>query len=182
MQKRDRERAAAGFAGGGEARARGVFGGGRQRARDFSGGVDSLFDFDRARVQRRRAAGAQIEKFRALLVADEGRIAKTGGDSERGFVAFALEQSVGGDGRSHADFGDARGGDFRAGGEPQQLARDDQTGDAAVGAFGKNLAHDNLAARRNANHIGESAAAIEPKPPFVGGVFLIFLRFHSIGF
>ena len=64
-------------------------------------GCDTLVDLDHTLVEHRRQHDMPIEQPGTLLIADAKGVRKPTGDRQQRPVAFALEQSVGGDRGAH---------------------------------------------------------------------------------
>ena len=106
------------------------------------------------------------EDVRARLVGDAQRVAKALGDEKEDAVAFAFEQCVCCDSRSHLDVADGAGGDGFSGLQAEQVA-DALDGGVAVGAgiFGEQFARVEPAGGVAADDVGEGAAAVDPEIP-----------------
>ena len=93
-----------------------------ERDQNLSFSAQSLPDFDHPVVEKRRFDDIEIEQAGASLIADLESIPESLGDDEKGALALALQERVGGDRRAHLDAGDGRGGNRRTGAEAHELA------------------------------------------------------------
>ena len=135
-----------------------------QRQQHLPLGVHALGNLDNVPVQRGRAMDGAREDVGPILVPDQQRVAHAlRGDQQRR-RARALEQGVGGDGRSesHRSHAPAAG----------SAVPFEQPVDAAQGRIGRpmrvprqDLAGVQRAIRRGADHVGERAAAIHGERP-----------------
>ena len=136
-----------------------------RRLFDRSVGQHALVDLDHFGVKLARLDDLFGEDFRARLIADLQRVAETARGDQRHALAGALQQRVGGDRRAHLDEADGAFGDRRVRGEPQQIANPLHGGVLVGGTLGDELAGVQRALGVAADHVGESAAAIDPEIP-----------------
>ena len=139
---------------------------GIRRALDKSIGVDAFVDFDDAGIKLFRLDDLLGEDFRARLIADFKRVAEAARRDQRGFLALAFEQRVGGDGRSHLHRGDRARRNGFARREAEQVADALHRGVAiGGGVFRQQLARAQAPARIAPHDVGERAAAVDPEVP-----------------
>jgi hypothetical protein len=105
------------------------------------------------------------------LVADLQGVAEAPGRHEKGALASALEQGVGGDGGAHLDDADRPSGDRRARGEAEEVADRLHRGVIVGRILGEELSRMQAAPRVAADDVGEGAAAIDPEIPKLGRGF-----------
>ncbi len=132
-----------------------------------------------------------VEDARPVLIGDAQGVAKTARDEEHGALALALEERVGGHGRSHLHDLDPFAGDGRAGGDGEQLAYSGDRGVAvAARILREQLVGEDAPVRAKGDDIGKRAATVDPELPFIhvdssrlciwGGDFLVNPRGESL--
>ena len=135
-----------------------------QGRQHLAAGPDPHVDLDHPLVEHLGKHDAEIEEARPGLVADAKRVPEPPVDDEQGSVALALEQRVGGDGRTHLDRIDPPDG--LAGSQIEDLPDPVDGGVPVVlGVVGEELVGDEGAVRAARDHIREGAAPIDPELP-----------------
>ncbi len=133
-------------------------------------GAHALVGLDDAAVQHLRLDDALGEYVGARLRADLQLVLEPAGDDQQRRIALALEQRVGGDGRSHLHGADAVRWDRCPGGhveeQPDGLQRRVVVG---AGVLRQKLAGEDAAVGCACNDVGEGAAAVDPEVPLVVG-------------
>ena len=138
----------------------------RERGQHFSMRADALFDFDDLAVEQFGQDDVARKNLRPVLVGDPERVAKTAGDGEHRALALALQQRIGGDRGAHFHRFDLLARDRRAGGDAEQMADAGERGVAVVFRIVRQqLVRDDAAVGAARDHVGESAAAIDPELP-----------------
>ena len=145
-----------------------------ERCQHLSAGVDPLVDLDHPLVEKLRQDDMALEQLRPVLVADPERVAEAAGDRQHRAVALALEQSVGGDGGAHLDRPDRLRGDAFAGFQAEAVADAlDRRVAVALGVLRQQLAGLGGAVRPLGDHVGKSAAPVDPELPAAGARTII---------
>ena len=128
----------------------------------LAGGIDAFPGLEHLRVQRRRSPDFQRKEVGAVLVGDQQRVGKTGGNDQQGGLATPLKQRVGGHRGAHLEVPHRA---FAA-------AFGDQRADRMHGCvgitgriIGQQLADPQRSAGGARHHVRERAAAINPEPP-----------------
>ena len=143
-------------------------GGGVERPVHLAARAYALVHLDHALVEEARQLDVAHEELRPVLVADAQRIAEAAGDRERGALALALEERVGGDGRAHLHGVDRVGGDRRAGREAKEFADALHRGiPVTLRVLRQQLVRQQPAIRMARDDVGERATTVDPElPPF----------------
>ena len=140
----------------------------------------ALVDLDDAGIKLLGLYDVAREYARARLVADLERVTKSTRRYEQRAVAPPLEQSVGGDGRSHLDRANGAGRNWLSRSEAQEPANRFNRGVRVSGTLGQKFHRMQAPTRIAADHVGECAAAVDPEVP--GPRWLFFgqaaLRVH----
>ena len=147
------------------------------RRLDGAVGEHALVDLDDAGIKLLGLYDVAREYARARLVADLERVAKAARGHEQRALAAPLEQSVGGDRRSHLDGANGSGRNRLARSEPQEPADRLDRRVRVSRTLGQKLHRMQAPARVAADHVGERAAAIDPEVPGAGRLFFGELRF-----
>src|SRR5580704_14108112 len=134
----------------------------------------ALVDLDDAGIELLRLYDVAREYARARLIADLERVTKSTRGYEQRALAPPLEQSVGGDGRSHLDGAHGAGRNWLSRSEAQEPANRFNRGVRVSRTFGQKLHRMQAPTRIAADHVGERAAAIDPEVP--GPRWLFFGR------
>ena len=159
----DGDRAVAGVEGVADFR---LGGGEVERRLDRAAGHDPLVDLDDPAVEQLGQHDVAGEQARADLVGDAQGVGETAGDDQQGGLALALEQGVGGHGRTHLHGIDTLGRDRRIGCQAEHVADALDRGVAiALGVFRQQLVGRQPTVRRLRHHIGKGAAPVDPELP-----------------
>ena len=128
--------------------------------------VDALVGLEHRRIKHLRQHDVALEQARSVLVADPQRVAKAPGDHQHGRLTAPFEQRIGGHRGAHFDRLDLRQRDRG----PRRYA--EQAPDALdrrvvvlARAVRQQLERDQRAVGPAADHVGESATAIDPELP-----------------
>ena len=136
---------------------------------DRAVGAHALVHFDDALVEHLRFDDVACENLRPRLVADLERVAKTLGGDEQGTLALALEQRIGRDRGAHLHSADQTGGQRLVRFDAEEVA-DALYGGIAIGLgiVGEKFVGNEAPVGPAPDHVGEGAAAVDPKIPGVG--------------
>ena len=108
----------------------------------------------------------QVKQTRAVLVADTQGIAETPGGHKQGALTLALQQGIGGDGRTHLDVLDGIGRDGSAGRQTKQVPNTLHSRvPVATGILRKQLMAEQPPVGRFGDDIGKRAAPVYPELP-----------------
>src|SRR5471030_1532203 len=144
----------------------GARGGTVERDDDVAMRAHALFDFDHMAIQQLGQHDVAVEQSRTILVGDAQRVAEAARDGQRGRLALALEQRVGGDGGAHLDRLDALDRNGGVGGEAHQVA---DAGDGRVAIalriFRQQLVGAQPAIGLTRHDIRESSTPVDPELP-----------------
>ena len=121
---------------------------------------NALIDLDHPIVEHRREEDMAREDVRPRLIADPQRVAEPTGDRQGHPFAFALEQRVGRDRRSHAHFGNAAA--FLV---EHAADRFERRVFVPARIFGQQLVDLEPTVGRAGDNVGEGAAAVDGKGP-----------------
>ena len=140
-----------------------------ERTDDLAPRAHALVHLGDAGIEYLRQPDMEIEKPRAVLVADAQEIGETLGDQQQRRIALALEQRVRRDCRAHADGIDETRRNRLACLQPEQIA-DALHGGVAItlGVLREHLVAEDFAVRPSRDDVRECAAAIDPELPHVG--------------
>ena len=129
-------------------------------------GTDALVDFNNTLVEHVRLDDMAGKDFRPRLVADLQCVAEAFGDEQRGALALALEQRIGGDRRAHFHRADVPGRDCFSRLQAKQVA-DALHGGVGIGfgIFRQELVRDQRSVGAAPDYVGEGAAAVDPEVP-----------------
>ena len=136
---------------------------------DRAVGAHALVHFDDALVEHLRFDDVACENLRPRLVADLERVAKTLGGDEEGTLTLALEQRIGRDRGAHLHSADQTGRQRLVRFDAEEVA-DALYGGIAIGLgiIGEKFVGNEAPVGPAPDHVGEGAAAVDPKIPGVG--------------
>ena len=119
-----------------------------------------------AHLQGSRPLDPQGKDVRPVLIADGQQIGEALIDQQQHRCAAVLQQGIGGHGSAESHLADQAGGNRRLRRQTQQLTdRVHSRIPRALRLNRQHLAHHQLPSGRQADHIGEGAAAVDPEPP-----------------
>ncbi len=135
---------------------------------DFSVGTHAFVDFHDRRVEQFGLHDLLGKDVGSGLITDRQRIFEAACGDEQRPLALALQQRIGGDGRSHFNSADQFGRNRLPSFDLQQLANA-LHGSIAIGfgIFRKDLVGHKCPIRLAPNDIGKCAAAVDPEIPLV---------------
>ena len=137
-----------------------------ERTLDRAVGAHPLVDLDDTLVEHVRLDDVLGKNLRPRLVADAQRVAKPLSDEQQRALALALQERIGGDRGAHLHRADPLARDSRAGRNPEEPANALDSG-VPIGfrVFRQQLMRVQRPVRPPADHVGKSAATVNPEFP-----------------